>query len=73
VINKEWLIDFGVHLRKLRDHHHMSLQDLANESDISKITIYRIENAKLNPTLSTIISLAKGLNIPLKDLVDFGI
>lgn len=64
------LIDFGVHLRKLRDEHNMSLQDLANESDISKITIYRIENAKLNPTLDTLISLAKGLNMNLTELVD---
>ena len=65
------LIDFGVHLRKLRDKHEMSLQDLANESDISKITIYRIENARLNPTLDTLISLAKGLNVSLKELIDF--
>jgi len=70
VKNKELLIDFGVHLRKLRDEHNMSLQDLANESDISKITIYRIENAKLNPTLDTLISLAKGLNMNLTELVD---
>jgi len=71
VKNEQWLIAFGVHLRRLRERNKMSLQNLADEADISKITIYRIENAKLNPTLGTLISLAQGLNISLKELTDF--
>jgi len=71
VKNDELLVNFGVHLRKLREKYNISMQTLSDESEISKTTIYRIENAKLNPTLSTLISLAQGLNITLVELMDF--
>jgi len=49
----------------------MSMQELADEAEVSKTTIYRIENAKLNPTLSTLLSLANGLNITISELLDY--
>jgi DNA-binding XRE family transcriptional regulator len=49
----------------------MSQQELADTTEISKITIQRIENAKYGVTLDTLISIASALQIPLKKLVDF--
>ena len=37
---------FGVHLRRLRAAKELSQQELADLSDVAKITVQRIENAK---------------------------
>ena len=62
---------FGVHLRNLRDAKDMSQQKLADEADIAKITIQRIENAKFSATIDVLISIASALKISLSELVDF--
>ncbi len=62
---------FGTHLRKLREERDFSQQQLADIADVAKITIQRIENAKFTVTLDVMVSLAKALKIPLKDLVSF--
>ncbi len=62
---------FGTHLRKLREERDFSQQKLADIADVAKITIQRIENAKFTVTLDVMVSLAKALKIPLKELVNF--
>ena len=62
---------FGMHLRQLREKKGLSQQQLANGSDLAKITIQRIENAKFRATLDVLISLSKGLNISISELVSF--
>lgn len=62
---------FGTHLRKLRERSGFSQQQLADQAELSKITIQRIENAKFCPTLDTLISLAEALDIGVPELVDF--
>jgi DNA-binding XRE family transcriptional regulator len=71
VKNEAEIKSFGTHLRQLREEKEYSQQQLADIADIAKITIQRIENAKFSVTLDVMISLAKALKIPLKDLVDF--
>jgi transcriptional regulator with XRE-family HTH domain len=62
---------FGTHLRKLREENDLSQQNLADIADVAKITIQRIENAKFTVTLDVLVSVAKALKIPLKELMDF--
>jgi transcriptional regulator with XRE-family HTH domain len=62
---------FGTHLRRLREQKQLSQQQLADISDVAKITIQRIENAKYAVTLDVLVSIAKGLKISLRDLFDF--
>ena len=62
---------FGTHLRKLREERNYSQQQLADIADVAKITIQRIENAKVTVTVDVLISRAKALKMPLKDLLDF--
>jgi DNA-binding XRE family transcriptional regulator len=64
---------FGTHLRKIREGNELSQQQLADMADVAKITVQRIENAKFTVTLDVMVSIAKALNMPLKDLVNFKI
>ena len=64
---------FGTHLRKIREENELSQQQLADMADIAKITIQRIENAKFTVTLDVMVSIAKALNMTLKELVNFTI
>ncbi len=62
---------FGVHLRQLREKQQLSQQELANLADMAKTSIQRFENAQMSATIDALISIAKGLEIPMKDLMDF--
>jgi len=62
---------FGVHLRNLHLQKGLSQQALADEADLSRPTIQRVETAHLCATLDVLASLARGLQISLRELMDF--
>lgn len=61
---------FGIRLRQLREERNLSQQELADLSDLTRITITRFENGQMNPTFDALVGITKGLEIPLKELVD---
>ncbi|MCW3126591.1 MAG: hypothetical protein JWO03_2249 [Bacteroidetes bacterium] len=63
--------EFGIHLRRLREARDLSQQELADLSDIAKRTIIRVENGKSAATNDIMISIARGLETTLIELVDF--
>ena len=69
--NQASVAAFGVHLRALREARGWSQQALADYADIAKLTVQRIEHAKGAPTLDVLVSLARALQLPLRELVDF--
>jgi transcriptional regulator with XRE-family HTH domain len=71
VKNEVVLRAFGQHLRQLREARGWSQQALADEADVSKPTIYRIETARFSVTLDVLVSLAQALEVPLAELVSF--
>jgi len=54
---------FGENVRRLRKEQNLSMEELANLADIELSQIYRIETGKINPKLTTILQIAKGLEI----------
>jgi DNA-binding XRE family transcriptional regulator len=70
VKNPQEIQSFGRQLRKVREQHNMSQQDLADEAEISKITIQRIENAKYGPTLDVLISIARAFKMSVSSLTE---
>ena len=62
-----FLKELGVHLRKLREKNGLSQQDLANDSNVPKIQIGRIERAEVNTT----VKIANALNIEPNELLTF--
>jgi transcriptional regulator with XRE-family HTH domain len=67
--NQETLEHFGKKLKALRTSKGYTLEQLAFEADIELSQVHRVEKGKINPTLTTLMALAKGLNITLAELV----
>lgn len=69
--DKKLLLKFGKHLRKLRLEKGITQYDLSYDSKLSDNMVGMIERGEVNPTLTTIESLATGLGVPKKLLMDF--
>lgn len=65
------LAAFSKHLRVLREQKRLSQQQLADEADIAKRTLQKIEKGSLNPSLLIMIAIAEALEISLQTLIDF--
>ncbi len=65
------LIQFGKHLKHLREAKGLSQEALANDAELSISQISRIERGVITSSLSQLISISKSLGIPLKTLFDF--
>jgi transcriptional regulator with XRE-family HTH domain len=67
--DKKVLEQFGQKLKDLRIQKGLTLEQLAFEADIELSQVHRAEKGKINPTLTTLIALAKGLNISISELL----
>jgi transcriptional regulator with XRE-family HTH domain len=56
-----------IRLREWRDKRGESLYTLAEKSGVHFVTISRIEQGHLSPTVATLEKLAKGLGIRVRD------
>lgn len=65
------LYAFGKNLQKIRKSKNHSQEELAYQSGISLSQIARIETGKINPTLCTIVTIAKTLGVKGSELLDF--
>ena len=68
--NPGGVLVFGQHLRHLRGGHGWSQQELADRANIDKMTVHRIETARMAATIDVLLSLTKALEIPLRELVN---
>ncbi|HMI02172.1 MAG TPA: helix-turn-helix transcriptional regulator [Pedobacter sp.] len=64
----EELKNFGNNLRRIRKEKELSMEALANLAEIELSQIFRIETGKINPKLTTILTIAKALGINPKEL-----
>ena len=63
--------DFGENLKKIRMGKGLSLRQLADIADLNFGNIGDIELGKVNPSLTTIVTLAAALGVSRTDLMDF--
>ena len=66
----EVYIRVGERIRKLRQTKGMTQQTLADECDMEKPNLSRIENGNTNPTIKSLWKISNALGVKLKDLVD---
>ncbi len=62
---------FGENLQKLRESKKLSLLKMSYNCSIDESKISKIEHGQFNISLSTVMELAKGLDVPPKKLFDF--
>lgn len=60
----------GETLRKIRLERKISLQELAELTEVSKLTLGNIERGEANPSLAVIWKIANGLTIPISALLN---
>jgi transcriptional regulator with XRE-family HTH domain len=60
----------AANLRRLRIARHLSLSELARATTMSKATLSSIENARANPTVETLASLASALRVSMTELLE---
>lgn len=60
----------GHQLRQMRKEQGLSLDDLAERTGVSKLTLGKIERGETNPSLTVIWRIADGLAIPLSSLFE---
>ena len=68
---EEILKAFSLHLRHLRNEKNISQQELADEADISKRALQKIENGQQNPSLTVLIALSEALETSLCSLITY--
>ena len=66
---EELLRKFGRQLKILRKQKGLSVRELALEARLDTEQVRRIEAGKVNLLLSTILALARGLDIPPDELL----
>jgi transcriptional regulator with XRE-family HTH domain len=59
----------GANIKRLREAKGLSLRELSYECDIDNSKISKIEKGQINITFTTILQLAKALNITPSELV----
>ncbi len=60
----------GPKIRELRQQKGLSLQQLAERSDVSAAAIHKLERSGMVPTIATLMKLANALNRPVSYFVD---
>lgn len=71
-LQEEILKKFGEHVKKIRLESGLTQDEVVlNSSKLTKGTVSDIENGKRNFAFTTLIDLAKGLNVAPKDLMNF--
>ncbi len=61
----------GTEIKQLRTAAGISQQKLARMLDMNRTRIREIENGEGNPQLSTLIRIARGIGVLLRDLFDW--
>ncbi len=59
----------GSYLKSLRESKGISLNIFAYENDLTTATVSRIENGLVDTKLTTLIKYARGLEIPLENII----
>lgn len=59
-------LQIGPQIRLLRQDRRMTLQDLSEETELSKPLLSQIENEQVIPPLATLLRIAKALRVPLQ-------
>jgi len=64
--------NIGKKIKYYRNLNNLSLSKLAKDANISKSTLFGLEEGRSNPTITTLINIAQTLNIKVSELIGLG-
>lgn len=70
-LRKLYYIKFGENLQSLMTKHGKDVLTIASIGKIETKQVYRVLNGEHGANMGTILSIAKGLGLPPKELFDF--
>jgi transcriptional regulator with XRE-family HTH domain len=65
----EYLIQIGKNITRIRKEKNLTSKELGYICDIEKSNLIPIEKGRINVTITTLVKIAKALNVDLKDLI----
>ena len=68
--DKSYLLALGKRIKYYREQRGVSQEQLAFICNVHRTYIGMLERAERNPTIISIIKVAKGLNVPLEQLLN---
>ncbi|SEN93219.1 DNA-binding transcriptional regulator, XRE family [Chitinophaga rupis] len=71
--DKKLLVKLGARLNELRTEKELSLRQLSYISNLDYSTIGKIEKGQVNITFTTLVELAKALEVELVEILNFRI
>lgn len=63
------LKSFGKNLRRFRETKGLTTREFADMAEIAYSQVWVLENGKGNPSLTTIVAIAKVLDVSIDDLI----
>ncbi len=61
--------EIGLLVKQLREARGLSLMSFSDLVDMERSNIVRLEKGRTGITVATLIKIANGLNVPLRDLI----
>lgn len=61
--------EVGEQIRRVREHHNLTQQDVCSRSGVDVAAYSRIEQGHSSPLLDTLIRIADAIGVPLAELV----
>lgn len=71
VSSKKFVSRIGQSINKLRSNKNLTIEQLANNIGISRLTLSKIEHGDANPTINILWKICSELDITLAELVDY--
>lgn len=59
----------SANVRRLRETHGLSLSELGERSGVAKATLFKVERGQTNPTLDTMLAIARTFDVSVPDLI----
>ena len=68
---KDFIAALGRNINKIRKEKGLSFQEMAHRCDWEKSSLVKLTGQGTNVTMITLYKIAKGLQIPVKEIFDF--
>ena len=69
--DKHLIRELGKRISFFRKQKGLTQAHLSDHAEMEESAVRRIELGKTNPTFKTLLRISRGLEVPLKELVDF--